>query len=116
MNNPALFALALTRWPLAVALLGEVDDLGLQLHDPLIGRIVVGDRLVLAAGGLGHGRLPVGPGHILMPRPVAMSDTLERLVLNFFAISDCFMPEAMAALIFSTFAGRRRMVTSSKMV
>ena len=52
--------------PLAVALFGEVDDLRFQLQDPLVGRVVVGDVLVLAAGPLGRRRFAVRPRHVLM--------------------------------------------------
>ena len=47
---PAL-TFALSRFRSSV----EMDDLSLQLHDPLVGRIVLSDRLALAAGLLGTG-------------------------------------------------------------
>ena len=51
--------------PLAVALIGEMDDLRLQLHYPLVGRIIVND-LPLAARLLRRRRSAVWPGNILV--------------------------------------------------
>ena len=52
--------------PLAVPLVGQVNDLRLQLQDAVVRRIIVGLRLPLTAGLLGTGLRIVGPGHILV--------------------------------------------------
>jgi len=52
--------------PFAVSLIGQVDDLGLQLQDPFVGRVVVREVLVLAAGPLGRRRLPTRPLHVFV--------------------------------------------------
>ena len=52
--------------PLTVALLGQMHNLRLQFHDPGIGRIVVGDGLMLATRLLWGGWVAVGPRHVLV--------------------------------------------------
>jgi len=52
--------------PLAVPLFRQVDDLGLQLQDPPVGRVVVRDALMLAAGPFWLRRLAAWPRHVFM--------------------------------------------------
>ena len=48
--------------PLAVALIGEMDDLRLQLHYPLVGRIIVGNPLCWPPAFFAGGAAPSGQG------------------------------------------------------
>ena len=52
---------------------------------------------------LGAGGSPPGQSTFLWTRPVAMSETSERLMPNRSPMAVCFRPSTMAALIFSTF-------------
>ena len=52
--------------PLAVTLGSQVDNLGLQLQHTLVGRVVIGDVLVLAASPLGRRPLAARPLHVLV--------------------------------------------------
>ena len=52
--------------PFAVPLFGQVDDLGFQLQDLLVGRVVVRDVLVLTASPPGRRRLAARPLYVFV--------------------------------------------------